>query len=217
MLNDDITRILNEQANLYRQLMPRMKIYDPGMAISKFLEDIKQAGIQNQDLERLTFGPLEDLRRAGYSASTLQVHVNNEILGLGSLLAAEQRFSLPVTADVTKLLNEYKNELNYVTRYSQQMSEIHGMIESMRTPWLDIANQMQSVSGLTGLLSIGSALRTIPAFNTKLAATLRLDLGDWRRKVIWPSGLATDPLIRTSLYMERGLNPTLTAFPEHYV
>ena len=53
----------------------------------------------------------------------------------------------------------------------------------------------------------------MPAFDSKLAATLRLDLGDWRRKVIWPSAIATDPLIRTSLYMERGLNPILTAFP----
>ena len=156
MLNDDFARILNIQANLHRQLMPLMKIHSPGMVISKFFEDIKQAGIHHQDLVRLTFGPLEDLRRSGHLASASPLH--NQILELKSSLEAEQRFRLPPSADAAKLLNEYKNELNRVTRYSQQMSVIHGMIDSMRTPWLDIANQMQSISGLTGLLSIGSSI-----------------------------------------------------------
>ena len=86
-------------------------------------------------------------------------------------------------------------------------------MESMRTPWLDVANQLQSVNGFTGLHGIGSLLRTLPPFDTKLTDILRVDFGDWREEVIWSSYIATDPFIRTSLYAQQGFNPALTTFP----
>ena len=66
---------------------------------------------------------------------------------------------------------------------------------------------------LRGLHGIGSLLRTLPPFDTKLTDTLRLDLGDWRKEVIWPSDIATNPFVRASLYDQQGFNPDLTTFP----
>ena len=66
---------------------------------------------------------------------------------------------------------------------------------------------------LRGFRELGHALYTMPVFDLHLTETLRLDLGDWRQEIVWPSEIYDDVLTRTSFYEERGLNSDLTAFP----
>ena len=212
MRNDDIRRVLNAQETLTRQLEPIHRATESIWRIQSVIQGMQEI-ISHQESLRVALGPLEDMRRSGHLALALQFH--NETSAVARLLAAEQRFLLPKLPHATKLFYEYanNNELDLLTRYSQQVSDLQGLMESMRTPWLDVANQLRSVNGFTGLHGIGSLLRTLPPFDTKLADILRLDLGDWREEVIWPSYIATDPFIRTSLYAQQGLNPDLTTFP----
>ena len=209
MRNDDLRRILTAQEIISRQLEPIRRVAE---SISR-IQSVMQATVSHQELLRVALGPLEDIRHSHHAALASQLH--SATSGLTGLLAAEQRFLLPRLSDATKLFYEHanRNELDLLARYSQQVSDLQGLIESMGTPWLDVANQLQSLNGFTGLHGIGSLLRTLPPFDTKLTDILRLDLGDWREEVIWPSYIATDPFIRTALYTQQGLNPDLTTFP----
>ena len=60
---------------------------------------------------------------------------------------------------------------------------------------------------------IGNALRTVHAFDERLTEALRVDLGDWQETICWPDNIFTDLGARTAFYLERGLNPALSAFP----
>ena len=83
----------------------------------------------------------------------------------------------------------------------------------MSSPWFDTANKLQSVVGFATLQGIGQALRAMQPFDRRLSAALRIDLGDWREKITWNPTIFADPLARTSFYLDRGLNPSLTRFP----
>ena len=210
MQNDDIRRILQAQEVLRRQLEPISRALESIQGMSGVLQTANDIA-RYRELLRVSLGPLEDLRRSGYLTLASQLHT--EISGLGGMLAAEQRFLLPQISNVSGLLRQFSNELELAKRYSQQEVALQALMESMRTPWLDIANQVRSLNGFAGLHGIGSLLRTSPAFDGNLAEILRLDLGDWREEVAWPSTIGTDPVARTSFYISQGFNPDLTTFP----
>ncbi len=210
MQNDDIRRILQAQEVLRRQLEPISRALESIQSMSGVLQTANDIA-RYRELLRVSLGPLEDLRRSGYLTLASQLHT--EISGLGGMLAAEQRFLLPQISNVSGLLRQFSNELELAKRYSQQGVALQVLMESMRTPWLDIANQVRSLNGFAGLHGIGSLLRTSPAFDGNLAEILRLDLGDWREEVAWPANIDTDPVARTSLYISQGFNPDLTTFP----
>ena len=95
---------------------------------------------------------------------------------------------------------------NMMERYWKHNSElprvIESAMESISVPWLDTMNEFSSINGLLGLQGIGEALRINPAFDSHLTDTLRIDLGDWRRQIIEPPQIFTDPLARNSFYAE---------------
>lgn len=86
-------------------------------------------------------------------------------------------------------------------------------MEKMRTPWLDQQEAMRSVAGFAEIQRIGEAVRTMPAFDDSLAATLRKSLGDWRDPIHWRSEIFTDLAARADFYVGLGFNPVLTDFP----
>lgn len=210
MQNDDIRKILDAQEVLRRQLEPISRAVESIQNMQGVLQTANDIA-RYRELLRVSLGPLEDLRRSGYLSLASQLHT--EIAGLGGLLAAEQRFRLPQISNVAGLLSQFSKELELVRRYSQQELALQGMMESMRTPWLDIANQVRSINGFAGLHGIGSLLHASSALDGNLAGILRLDLGDWREEVSWPASIETDPVARTSLYISQGFNPDLTTFP----
>ena len=147
-------------------------------------------------LERIVFGPFEEIRQLGS-------HFHNEILWMREI---EKRFYLPETTEVKNLLREFN-------RIDLAFNDLQNAIKTITTPWLDINNKLQSIDGFVKLHEIGHALRTTSAFDPQLTTALRAKLGDWRGNISWPPEIFTDPLERSIFYEERGLDPTLTAFP----
>ncbi|MDE2740274.1 MAG: Swt1 family HEPN domain-containing protein [Gemmatimonadota bacterium] len=181
---------------------------------------------RHQEFVRATFGHLEDMRRTASLIQTSQL--GEKFTQMQDILASiEKQFRLPEIAESAKMLHEFTNSMavqaaqatNMVERYWNRNSEllrvIESAMESISVPWLDTMNKVSSINGLLGLQGIGEALRVNPAFDSHLTGKLRIDLGDWRRQIIEPSQIFTDPLARNSFYVERGLNPNLTSFPNN--
>ncbi len=205
-------RLQVQMQELFRQQEPFLRA----------VEDLNR----HQEFVRATFGHLEDMRRTASLIQTSQL--GEKFTQMQDILASiEKQFRLPEIAESAKMLHEFTNSMavqaaqatNMVERYWNRNSEllrvIESAMESISVPWLDTMNEVSSINGLLGLQGIGEALRVNPAFDSHLTDKLRIDLGDWRRQIIEPSQIFTDPLARNSFYVERGLNPNLTSFPNN--
>ena len=80
-------------------------------------------------------------------------------------------------------------------------------------PMLNTQTEIRSLTGIAGLNELGQILQMPPTFDVEPAKRLRSLLGDWRKKIDWPSQIFTDPLARSEFYLDLGLQPTLTEFP----
>ena len=177
-----------------------------------------QALKMNQELLRASIGSIREWQR-------LQAHTSftydqrDEIRRIcRQLTHAERDFYRPEVGTAITLLQQWQQSNENVVesslkRYNTSFQGIQKSLAAFNTSWLHTKNEMDSIGGLVALHGIGQALKTMPAFDTRLVRALRSDLGDWRKRVVWPSDIFTNPLARSSFYLEQGLNPTLTAFP----
>ena len=129
-----------------------------------------------------------------------------------TMAAIDEQFILPDFAVAVRQF-ESTEILGTVERYGTRISDIQRAMNSMHTPWLNKLDEPGSIAGFARLQGIGHALSTMPAFGSQLTASLRVDLGDWRKKISWPTEIFDDLFARTSFYTEHGLNPALTGFP----
>ena len=129
-----------------------------------------------------------------------------------TMAAIDEQFILPDFAVAVRQF-ESSEILGTVERYGTRISDIQRAMNSMHTPWLNKLDEPGSIAGFARLQGIGHALSTMPAFGSQLTASLRVDLGDWRKKISWPTEIFDDLFARTSFYTEHGLNPALTGFP----
>ena len=223
-----IKRLLREQESAYRFLGPIDRLLETQALLRRQAELIGRLptvtrsllevahGIEHRrELVRTVFGPLEDLRRIDLElASTAMPGV--ERLGLlGVFENIEKQFRLPQVAEMATLLREFEssNAERVIARFHEQELAIQRAMETMRAPWLDTENRIQSVTGFVRLQDLGHSLQTMPPFNMALADRLRPALGDWREPIDWPEDIISDPLARADFYTARGFDPTLTAFP----
>ncbi|MDO8476206.1 MAG: Swt1 family HEPN domain-containing protein [Candidatus Rokubacteria bacterium] len=125
------------------------------------------------------------------------------------------RFHLPEVTDTARLIAEFQKSpgAEELKKFGEQAIGLKLAIEGMRTPWLDIQEQMRSMAGFAELQGIGHALGRLPAFDKDLAAALRIDLGDWRARITWPAEIFTDAAARSAFYAGRGFDRALTDFP----
>lgn len=212
MTNNSIKTLLEAQETLRRQLEPlsaTMKALGGNSALR-----LARGLNRQQELVRAALGPVEELRRAGLLNAASQLGAEYRRI-LDMVAETEKHFRLPEIAIATKLFLEFENTgaTNAIKRYHEQASELQHAMDSMRAPWLDMEDKLRSIGGFVGLQGIGHALRKMPAFDTRLTDALRIDLGDWRKKISWPANIFIDPLARTSFYAKRGLDPALTKFP----
>jgi hypothetical protein len=171
---------------------------------------------QQEDMMQTARGPIEGLHRAGtFDMSTLR-----GVEAMGQHMAEFQtQFRLPEIREVQKFIHQHDESGTMAAIRSMpqvwegQAAELQRTMETMRQPWLDTKNLMQSYTSFAELQGIGRALRTLPPFDDSLAKQLRADLGDWRTPLSLAPETLVDPFVRTELYLARGLNPTLTAFP----
>lgn len=166
---------------------------------------------QNQ-LARAALGPLEDFRRLG----VLDEIASNYAHITAAVDQIQQQFRLPEFPEIPRLaqhvldLTEGLNalrvpEIPAFASLENAMAQIH-------TPWLDIERTIESAFGFAKLQDVGMAVAHLNTFDDDIAAQLRGRLGDWRDSIVWPSDI-DDIEVRTALYVERGLDTSLTDFP----
>ena len=176
----------------------------------------KNAEVQRMSaLLRSAAGPIEELRRAGVFAQELL----SPALDLVPRMPADfgARFCLPKIAETAGLLAKLQptvpGEVEILKRYHVEQSSLQHAAETMLTPWLDMKEPLHSMGGFAALQGIGHALKNMPAFGHILGAALRVDLGDWRDTITWPTEIFTNLGVREDFYVSRGFNSALTDFP----
>jgi hypothetical protein len=85
-------------------------------------------------------------------------------------------------------------------------------MSAMEMPWLNISDTVRSVAAFAHVQAIGDIVHGAPPFASEVAGWLRADLGDWRDAVTMRPDDLIDPGLRTQLYVDRGINRTLTEF-----
>ena len=213
MKDDVLSKTLERHESLQRLLEPlslRIDALHPNYSIERLLEDADPS----RNLARTALGAVEELRRS------LQLDPVPSIpTGLESTrtlgLALEDQFRLPTVLETPTLLQALQTDVPATTLayYRDHTTDVRDAIEGMTTPWLNIADQIRSLTGIVELQEIGHVLHAMPGFEIDSANRLRPHLGDWRGSIEWPAEIFTDPLARSEFYVDLGLNPALTDFP----
>lgn len=187
-----------------------LKAIEENSSIHRMLESVEK----HRATMRAVEGPLAELRRSGIfdTSSPFQRELQ---LTQQRMAEFTKRFRLPDHDAITKLAAQFRNSplAEVHARYSEQSSALQNAMESMRTPWLDKHNALQSVGSFAELQGIGGMLAHLPTFDEKVAEILRRDLGDWRDSISWPTTIFTDLTARSKFYIGLGFEPELTDFP----
>ena len=160
----------------------------------------------NRHMLRALESPLDELRRAGIFDTVFR----NE-LGLAHqwLTDYESRFRLPDVGHVSRLMTELHggSSLTFVG------SAFQSAIESMKSPWLDVEDELGSVRRLCELQGIGELISRHSTFDHATTGSLRDRLGDWRDPITWPEDIWSDLGARVDLYVDLGFDAHLTDMP----
>jgi hypothetical protein len=123
-----------------------------------------------------------------------------------------QSYVLPQSNELQRLVREI-GRLTPPPQLIESFDAIKRAMEAMRTPWLDIRDNLKSLAGFAELQNIGLAMRHFSSFSDDLSATLRSALGDWRDAITFPKPIFDDAIARSRFYVERGFDSVLTDFP----
>ena len=195
---------------LLEPLSVRIETLQPDLNIQQLLADADPT----RNLTRTAFGPIEELRRNLQIDTVPNIAIELEnIRSLGVEL--ENQFRLPTVLETPALLQtlEMDAPAKAIAHYHDHMNDVCVAFEAMNAPWLNIEDQIRSLTGVVELQEIGHVLHTMPVFDIESADRLRPHLGDWRGTIDWPPEIFTNPLARSEVYVELGLDPALTDFP----
>lgn len=129
--------------------------------------------------------------------------------------AVAEQFRLPELSAITALQKSLTQPtiLEALDRYHLQADVVIRAMAHLKSPWLNLQDQLSSVAALTELHGMGHALASLPSFDNHVTAALRIDLGDWRRPLALDLAALLNPITRSELYIARGFDPALTDFP----
>jgi hypothetical protein len=193
-------------------VLTHARMLEENSAITRALEALRP----HEELTRMAMGPMWELRRAGLFDEDAPWRKTAE-LASQAMASFEARFRLPDQFESTLLAEQFRareiaENLTFPNRGVAALA-LQQSMEKMRTPWLDQQQAMRSIAGFAELQRIGEAVRTRPAFDESLAASLREGLGDWRDLITWRPEIFTDLAARGDFYAQLGFNPALTNFP----
>ena len=196
---------MNHQQELARAfaLPPEYTLGLDSAAFRRLTDEIKR----QQELARAALGPLEDLKRLTAAHAPFSEAVSK------ALTDYADRFRVPALAEIEPLWQKFKASEAAFSRFHLLDDSLQHAVAAMRTPWLDAENPLRSIAGFAGVQEIGYQLHQHPAFDASITDVLRSSLGDWRSAIEFPKDIFDDIPARTALYLNRGLNPDLTAFP----
>ena len=159
-------------------------------------------------------GPVADLKNLGFFEAPKdylqELGINQEILS-----SFNARFCLPdltETARIESIFRASEGAKAFAALAAPSLN-VQRAMESMRSPWMEIANPTASASAFAAIQEMGSALSRVRAYDADLSSALRLELGDWRQPVDWPVAIFVDLEARSTFYASLGVNTALTNMP----
>ena len=156
----------------------------------------------NRQSLRTLGGPLDELRRVGVLDTVFHRKLN---LTRRWLTEYENRFRRPGASDLARLVAQLPP--------TRTASAIERLAATMKNPWLDVANELGSISRLVRLQEIGELVGRQSAFSKSVTAQVRDSLGDWRDTITWPDIIWRDLGARAEFYADLGFDPDLTDMP----
>jgi len=191
-------------------IVEKLHIFEENSAIRQMMKDFDHCNMAMGS----ALGSIEELccARAAYSDSLLFRAADEARQAIAGF---ESRFRLPEMTEIGRLMAEYKTcQISEAfSMHTEQAERLHQAMESMCTPWLDAHKEIPSIIGFAELQRIGYSLQNMPTFDEKLAASLRINLGDWRDPITWRPEIFTNLSARSEFYASLGFNPDLTDFP----
>jgi hypothetical protein len=213
-LTHSLAKMFADQETIARQyaLNPAFKDvlgWEGSSALSSVLETLRGRDL----LPRAVIGPFEDLKRLGLLSAPTDT-LRDFGFDQSMLAGFEARFRLPDAVEAARLAGVF--DTSFAAKALESLTQglsVRAAMESMKSPWLDAANPLVSASAFAAIQQMGTAIGKMPAFDTDLTSALRLELGDWRGRIDWPTSIFTDLEARSHFYASLGVNIALTDLP----
>ena len=185
------------------QAAPMLKAIARNMALCDQLSAVETAiglSASNQRMLRALANPFDELRSVG----ALQTTFGRE-LGYTAQWLTEyaERFRMANADHVSRL----------VAQLGTAPASTVKRLVAMKTPWLDVRNELGSVRRVLELRQIGEIIGSQATFSQSVAAQVRIRLGDWRPRITWPDNIWRDLAARADFYANIGFNSDLTDLP----
>ncbi|WP_040309763.1 Swt1 family HEPN domain-containing protein [Asticcacaulis biprosthecium] len=126
------------------------------------------------------------------------------------------RFHIPDRSEIGRLAESISN-LSVFDKVIAGIGGTDGLasrMASMDQAWVDASNLVSAGIGFTKLQGLGFASDAFAPFSMELGNFTRPMLGDWRDSLAFDEAALVHVEARTTLYRERGFDPSLTDFPD---
>lgn len=210
-VTNSLSHMVVQEEERQRQLAAIVDGYRVGgigsEALLRMAEDVHQQ-------HKLVGGALEEAQRLGLLDRDAQFGPAVRA-AVEASRAYEQLFRRPTSEEAFRLATEAVRGSEIASQVFgeyDRLSDLHAKMEEMLNPWVNTDLASASARAFADLQSIGKLVDQANSFETSPAAMLRTSLGDWRDLISPPVESLVNPLFRTSLYVERGFDQTLTAF-----
>lgn len=206
-------RVMSSAADVSRQLeeiqkmaQPLSQIIERELCLKHFIEEKTLAIV---DLEHLNASQkLQQLE--GATAKALLI----ENSALDHIKSLEEKFRLPHLNEAARMYGLVKDSLGsqLIDSLLPRQGEFAELVSSLRSPWVDSANSLQSFESVSRLACVGKALLPT-AYDLAAGNTLKSLLGDWSH-ITFSESVFSDWRVRQQLYLDSGFDHLLTVLPE---
>lgn len=129
-------------------------------------------------------------------------------------LTLAEKFRLPHLEEAKIVYDHVKESFDarITASFIPRQEELAVLISTLKSPWVNCINPVESFESIAHLASVGKAL--VPtAYDSLASDTLKSLLGDWSQDTL-PSGISSDWRARQQFYFDHGFDRLLTTLPE---
>lgn len=220
----DIEKLVNPAGRLAAQLQatsPALSLIEQQTVHQKLLADVygtSSFARMYEDIEKrrkMLEGPIAEARRIGLLDP--QSDLQKSIAAATQVQTLyDKAFRLPKQTEITRLIEQATQATSIASMLAGKLNEtdhLRTAMQAMTHPWLNQENPSQSVTSFARLVALGKDITRANPFDGGLTDRLRPSLGDWREPITFIEDTLVNPIARAELYLEQGLDPTLTDFP----
>lgn len=207
--NNRLAELLSESTR--SPLLEALEALEDKPAICRLIENVERT----RELSRLAAGPLAALVDSGVlDRASLALPGSQRTRQLIS--GFESRLDLPRVESAAHLIDQLRPAplADLIARSGAATSSLQAALDRMQEQWLAVQESLRTVGGFAEIQGIGALVERLPAFDEQVSSALRVELGDWRDPITWPSEIFTDQLARSSFYLGLGFDSVLTDLPE---